>query len=76
MTFDSSYLYFFLKSARNACTIMKGVIHMKDLTFVGKQVIITGLKSVAISAALGFAMQVVSNGVEAGLKLNVKELIK
>lgn len=55
---------------------MKGVIHMKDLTFVGKQVIITGLKSVAISAALGFAMQVISNGVEAGLKLNVKELIK
>lgn len=55
---------------------MKGVIHMKDLTFVGKQVIITGLKSVAISAALGFTMQVVSYGVEAGLKLNVKELIK
>lgn len=49
---------------------------MKDLTFLGKQVIISGLKSVAISAALGFAVKVISNGAEAGLKLNVKELIK
>ena len=49
---------------------------MKELTFLGKAVIIAGLKSVAISAALGFTVQVVKNGVESGLKLNVKELIK